>query len=210
MKKILAIIGSGHLGQQIAHYAISDSHFDDIIFFDDFTPDNEVNGFKVIGKTKLIKTSYDNGLFEELIIGIGYNHLKIRKQFYNELIDTVPFASIIHSSCWVDRTSSIEKGCVLYPNCTIEPNVTIGANSILNISCSISHDSKIGAHSFLSPRVAIAGFVDIGETSILGINSTVIDKIKIVKDTQLGAGTVVINNIDKNGLYVGNPQRFIR
>ena len=37
MKKTLAIIGSGHLGQQIAHYAISDNHYCKVVFFDDFS-----------------------------------------------------------------------------------------------------------------------------------------------------------------------------
>ena len=39
MKKTLAIIGSGHLGQQIAHYALSDNHYEKVLFFDDFSND---------------------------------------------------------------------------------------------------------------------------------------------------------------------------
>ena len=35
--KTLAIIGSGDLGQQIAHYAISDGHYEKVVFFDDFS-----------------------------------------------------------------------------------------------------------------------------------------------------------------------------
>jgi NADH/NAD ratio-sensing transcriptional regulator Rex len=37
MSKTLAIIGSGHLGQQIAHYTISDKQYEKLVFFDDFT-----------------------------------------------------------------------------------------------------------------------------------------------------------------------------
>lgn len=43
-----------------------------------------------------------------------------------------------------------------------------------------------------------------------GANIKVIDNISIVSKTQIGGGTVVTKNIEHNGLYVGNPQRFIR
>ena len=39
---------------------------------------------------------------------------------------------------------------------------------------------------------------------------TIIDNIKVNKKTQIGAGTVVINSIEKSGLYVGNPAKFVR
>ena len=34
--------------------------------------------------------------------------------------------------------------------------------------------------------------------------------INIVANTQLGGATVVINSIEKSGLYVGNPAKFVR
>jgi len=210
MSKVLAIIGSAYLGQQIAHYAISDNHFEKVVFYDDYNNESFINGYKILGTTNEILNEYKKGNFTELVIGVGYKHILIRKIFFEKFKNIIPFATIVHSSCWVDKTAKIEHGCVIYPGCVIEPNVVIQNNTILNISCSIGHDSIIGSHSFLSPRVAIAGFVKANECCIYGINSLVIDNISITENVQLGAGTVVINNIDKKGLYVGNPQRFIR
>lgn len=210
MSKVLAIIGSAYLGQQIAHYAISDNHFEKVVFFDDYNNESFIKGYKILGTTNEILNEYKKGNFTELVIGVGYKHILIRKIFFEKFKNIIPFATIVHSSCWVDKTAKIEHGCVIYPGCVIEPNVVIQNNTILNISCSIGHDSIIGSHSFLSPRVAIAGFVKANECCIYGINSLVIDNISITENVQLGAGTVVINNIDKKGLYVGNPQRFIR
>ena len=45
--KTLAIIGSGHLGQQIAHYAIADNHYQKVVFFDDFSTETAINGFEI-------------------------------------------------------------------------------------------------------------------------------------------------------------------
>lgn len=209
MTKVLAIIGSGHLGQQIAYYALSDNYCDEVVFFDDYNKDTNVNGYKILGTTSDILIEYEKGNFTQLLVGIGYKNISTRKVFFEKFRNAIPFATIIHSTSWVDKSSTIEQGCVIYPGCIIEPNVVVKNNTILNISCSVAHDSIIGPHSFLSPRVAIAGFVRIEDCCILGINSTVIDNIRICNNVQLGAGTIVISNIDKKGLYVGNPHRFI-
>jgi FlaA1/EpsC-like NDP-sugar epimerase len=78
--KTLAIIGSGDLGQQIAYYAISDNHYDKVIFFDDFATTKNVNGFLIVGNSDSIEKEFLLKSFDELIIGIGYKHLEIRKK----------------------------------------------------------------------------------------------------------------------------------
>jgi sugar O-acyltransferase (sialic acid O-acetyltransferase NeuD family) len=209
--KTLAILGSADLGQQIAYYAISDNHYEKIIFFDDFNSDRQVNGFQIIGGSDTILSSFKEGLFDELIIAIGYKHLNKKKEAYEYFIqNNIPLGKIIHSSVWVDKSAIIEQGSVVYPGCIIDSKALISANSVLNVGCTIAHDTVIGKHSFLSPRVAIAGFVKVGEQCILGINSTLIDNIEIANQTQIGGGTVVISSITTPGLYVGNPHRFIR
>ncbi|AIJ38673.1 acetyltransferase [Flavobacterium psychrophilum] len=208
--KTLAIIGSGTLGLQMAHYAIADKHYDKVVFIDDFATEKEKNGYPIIGKTTEVEKLYKQGFLEELIIGIGYKHLEVKKELYDFFLGKIPFGKIIHSSCWVDPTSVIEEGCFIYPCCVLDANVIIKANTILNLNCTIAHDTVIGNHSFLSPRIAVAGFVTIGELCFLGINATIIDNINIAKQTQIGGGAVVIQSIKKNGLYVGNPAKFIR
>jgi sugar O-acyltransferase (sialic acid O-acetyltransferase NeuD family) len=208
--KTLAILGAGHLGLQIAHYAISDNHYDKVVFFDDFATVNKIQGISIIGNAEAIINAYSNKSFDELIIGIGYKHLSLRKKHFDRFSAIIPFGKIIHSTSWIDLTATVNEGCVVYPSCSIDSNVEIGANSILNIACTVAHDTKVGKHSFLSPRVALAGFINIGEMCILGINSTIIDNISITSTVKLGGGTVVTKNIENSGLYVGNPQRFIR
>lgn len=210
MNKTLAIIGSGHLGQQIAHYAIEDNHYEKVVFFDDFSKDSYVNGFQILGNTKDIQVSFIDNQFDEILIGIGYKHLDVRKKLFEQFINKIPFGKIIHSTSWIDITAIIEEGCIIYPSCCIDGNAIVGSNSILNVSCTIAHDTVIGSHCFLSPRVALAGFIKIQEMCIIGINATIIDNIFIVAKTQIGGGTVVTKNIENAGLYVGNPHKFIR
>ena len=210
MSKILGIIGAGHLGLQIAHLAISDGHFDEVVFFDDFTKESSVGGFEILGTSAVVLEQFRKNAFHQLVIGIGYNHLNIRKEFFEKFQDSVPFATIIHSSCFVDSTAKVGAGVVLYPSCCIDANTTILENSIINLSCTIAHDTSIGAHSFLAPRVAVAGFVKTGERCFFGINTTISDSISIIAQTQTGAAAVVIKNITFSGVYVGNPIKKIR
>lgn len=208
--KTLAIIGSGHLGQQIAHYAISDNHYEKVVFFDDYTEKKEANGFPILGNSDKIEKEFAKQSFDEILIGIGYKHLAKRKEIFETLKNKIPFGKIIHSSCWVDKTAKVLEGCVIYPGCNIDAHAEIQNNTILNIGCTIAHDTVVGNHCFLSPRVALAGFIKMEELCIIGINATVIDNINIVTQTQIGAGTVVIKSIENKGLYVGNPQKYIR
>lgn len=208
--KTLAIIGAGHLGQQIAHFAINDKHYRQVVFFDDMATTSVVNGFKVIGKSETVIEEYSKNSFDELIIGIGYKHIQVRKSIFEMFKNIVPFGKIIHSSCYLDDTALVNPGCVIYPKCILDTKVIIGCNTVLNIACTIAHDTIIGENCFLSPRVAIAGFVNIEEMCVLGINSTIIDNLSIKCKTQVGGAGLVIKDIEKSGLYVGNPVRFIR
>lgn len=205
MNKVLAILGAGELGKQIANFALKDKHYSEVFFYDDINISEEIKG-----NTNDLITDFNNNLFDELIIGIGYNHLKAREEKFQFLKDKIKFGKIIHSTSWVDESANIEEGCVIYPNCVVDKNVIIKHNTILNLNCTIAHDTVIGTSCFLSPSVAIAGFVSIKEQCIIGINSTIIDNIVICNNTQIGGGTVVIKNIEEKGLYVGNPAKFIR
>jgi len=209
MSKVLAIIGAGHLCQQIANIAIADNHYPKVIFFDDFQKGKSA-GHEIAGKIEEVTTHYQNNYFDELIIAIGYNHLEFKKQTFNNFFGKIPFGKLIHSASYVDPTATVNSGSVIFPGCCIDANAVIGYNSILNLNCTVAHDSVVGAHSFLAPRVAMAGFVNVGENCYLGINATIIDNITIVSGTQLGGATVVIKNITEKGLYVGNPSKFIR
>lgn len=210
MKK-LAIIGSGDLGQLIAYHCENDKQAEVVGFFDDFKRKGEiVELHPILGGTKDIETLFLEHKFDELIVAIGYHHFDFRQQVFEDFKGKVPFARLIHSSCYVDDSCELGEGVCLLPGSVLDRNVKIKSNVLLNIDCTIAHDSIINEHSFLSPRVAIAGYVNIGERCNIGINSTIIDNITIANDVQTGGGSVIIRTIKESGVYVGNPIRKIK
>lgn len=209
MNSVLGILGAGHLGQQIAHYALADHHFEQVVFFDDFTKASVVNNCKVLGTTNDVLECFTQKKITHLMVGIGYKHMEARAAFYDQFKNEIPFGTLIHSSCWVDPTAQIGAGVMVYPGSILDANVVIEHNVLLNVGCTIAHDTCIGAHCFLSPRVALAGFITVEEKVQLGINCTVIDNITIVNEAQVGAGAVVVKDITKKGIYVGIPAQLI-
>ena len=209
--KRLAIIGSGDLGQQIAYHAGQDNHYTVAGFFDDFRKPGETAGANtVLGCLADILKKYQEGMFDHLMIGIGYKHFQKRRECFDAFAGQIPFGRIIHSQSSVDPSCRIGEGVFILPGCVLDQQVVIGENVLINVGSCIAHDSQIGGHTFLSPRVAIAGFTTVGECCNIGINTTIIDNIRVQDRVQTGGGTVVIRDLDQPGLYVGNPARFVR
>lgn len=211
MKKLL-IIGAGDLGQQIAHFVTTDNQFEVIGYVDDWHEKGAIiKGKPVLGCIDDLSKLYANGQFEEVLIGIGYKHFAFRKALYEKYKDSIPFATFVHSSCYVDPTAEIGKGVVIYPRCIIDKNAHVFENVLIDFGSGIGHDSELERHSFIAPMVAIAGGVGVGETCFIGIGATIIDHIQIVNSTTVGGGAVVVKNIvEPNGIYVGNPARFLK
>ncbi len=210
MKRV-AIIGSGDLGQLIAYHCENDKQAKVVGFFDDFKTKNEIIGtLPVLGGVKDIESVFLASKFDELVIAIGYHYFDFRQQIFEEFKNKIPFAKLIHSSCYIDDSCEIGEGVCLLPGSVLDRNVKIKSNVLINVACTIAHDSEIEEHSFLSPRVAIAGFSFVGKCCNIGINSTIIDNITITDNVQTGGGSVVIKNIEKSGVYVGNPVRKIK
>lgn len=199
MKK-LAVIGGGDLGKQIAYHA-ANCGYEFVGFFDDYATN-------ALGKIEHVESGYTDGLFDELMMGIGYKHMAVREELYLSYRTKIPFGKVIHPSAVIDSSCTIGFGSFIYPGCTLDMNVEIGENVSVNAGCIIAHDSKIGSHSMLSPGVVVSGFVDVQEKVNLGTGTKVIDNITLGPGVRTGAGAVVTQNFTQPGLYVGVPAKF--
>src|SRR6478609_9221804 len=120
--KRLAIIGSGDLGQLIAYHA-KDSGYLVAGFFDDFKGKGSLMGeFTILGTSEDIENSFSVNEFDVLMIGIGYKHFLQRKFYFEKFRNRIPFATIIHSSCFVSSSCIIKEGTIILPGCTLDRN----------------------------------------------------------------------------------------
>tara|TARA_B100001989_G_scaffold131373_1_gene92869 strand:- start:12 stop:449 length:438 start_codon:yes stop_codon:yes gene_type:complete len=117
---------------------------------------------------------------------------------------------------------------------TLGNNVFIGPFVEIQKNVFVDDDTRIQSHSFLCEKVKIGKNCFIGhgtmfinddfkndkinkvfkQTNIsnnvlIGSNSTILP-VKICSKVIIGAGSVVTKNINKSGVYAGNPAKFIR
>jgi len=208
MKKV-AIVGAGDLGQLIGHHLPACGEYTAAGFFDDYAvPGTRVKNIPVLGPLSMVADSFSSGQFDEIMIGIGYNHMKFRKAIFESLHGKIPFATLIHSSSYVDHSATLGSGCFILPGCTVDAHAKLGNNVLLNTGGVVAHDTSIGSHSFLAPSVAVAGKTQIGECCILGINCTIIDNLTLGNFIRIAAGAVVVKNLELSGMYAGVPAQL--
>ena len=117
---------------------------------------------------------------------------------------------------------------------TLGNNVFIGPFVEIQKNVFVDDDTRIQSHSFLCEKVKIGKNCFIGHGTmfinddfkndkinkvfkqtnvsnnvLIGSNSTILP-IKICSKVIIGAGSVVTKNINKSGVYAGNPAKFIR
>lgn len=127
--------------------------------------------------------------------------------------------------CHIYSKAIIGKNCTIGQNVMIGPNVMIGNNCKIqnNVSiydgCIIEDDVFLGPScvftNILKPNAKIDQKSNFKKTLLkkgttIGANSTIICGISLEENTFIGAGSVVTKNTIKNGLYYGNPAKFIK
>jgi len=210
MKRV-AIIGAGVLGTHIAHYILQDSHLRLAGFYDDYQEKGTVvNKGVVLGAINNIEFDFKKNVFDQLLIGVGYNHLYVRQKLFEKFTPNIPFATYVHPSAYVDSSVTLGEGVVVFPGCVLDKDVKVGNNVLFNIGCFIAHDSQVADNCFFGPGVVSAGFVSIGMHCFLGINTSIINNIDICDKVRTGGGTVVVSDIKEPGLYIGTPAKLLK
>jgi sugar O-acyltransferase (sialic acid O-acetyltransferase NeuD family) len=207
MKNVLAIIGAGALGQHIAHYAQLTDKFSRIVFVDDTLNVGSYSFGDVLGKLSEIDKLINADVFQNLLIGIGYNHMQKRKELFNKLNSSISFPNIIHSTCYIDKSTLMGIGNILLPGCIIDKGCTIGNNIFFNPGTIIAHDSNIMDHAFFGAGVNISGFVRTGSCCFFGTGTSTIENITIGDNVRTGASALITKNISEPGTYIGIPAR---
>lgn len=123
-------------------------------------------------------------------------------------------------------------GCTIGANTFVGPFVEIQKDVVIGESCKIQSHTficelvTIGNHCFVGHGVMFINDVfsnggpaqgnkdlwkktTIGNNVSIGSNATILP-VYICDEVVIGAGAVVTKNINKPGIYAGNPARFIR
>jgi UDP-3-O-[3-hydroxymyristoyl] glucosamine N-acyltransferase len=89
-------------------------------------------------------------------------------------------------------------------------STVIGSRTIISSLCVVGHNTVIGENCSMAIQSGISGTCKIGNRCFIGIGAKVRDSVSICDDVVIGIGAVVIRDIDRPGVYAGNPARFLR
>ena len=210
MKK-LAIIGAKEFAEQITDFAIQTGEFEVVGYYDNIEPKGSiVNDRTILGTVEDAIAGHQEGVFDEIFIGVGYTRFDLREQFYEQLKGIVPFANIIMPSSEVSPTAKMGEGIYIGPHTTIAAHTVVDNNVFVHGHCLLGHDSHIHSHSYFSGRDYMAGFCDVGERVFVGLSVCVADHINITNDVWVGIGSIVAKDLSQSGKYMSASTRLIR
>ena len=166
--KRLVILGFGGYGNTVADVVDSAKMYDEIIFLDDNSKDEKVNG---------VCRDYVNYIDENTWFypAFGNNNLRV-EWIYAFNGAGAQVATIIHPSAYVSPNAVVEKGCAVLPQAVVNTTATVRTGCIVNFGAVVDHDVLIekGVH--------------------LCINSVVKAYNRIAPFAKIEAGQVIFNN----------------
>ena len=180
-----------------------------IIGYTDVEDKGDILGIPYIGKEDTIDMSKKN-----VIIGLSYLKTPKDRSLRLKLISDFSikkclFPIVKSRSSIISKNVFIGVGTLIYEQVVVNVNTRIGSHSILNTSSIVEHDCVIENNFFLGPNSTICGNVKIGKNVFVGAGTVIQDDLNIVDNVVIGAGSVVTKSIFKEGLYYGNPAKFI-
>ena len=209
--KRLAIIGTKEFAEQITTFAIQTGNFEVVGYYDNIEPKGSiVNGRPVLGTVLDAVEGFQEHVFDEIFIAVGYTRFDLRELFYNQLKGKVPFANIIMPSAKIATGVEIGEGVFLGGLTTIDPGTVIEDNVFIHGLSNIGHNNVISAHTYISGRCNTAGFCSIGSRVFIGICTIVADHVSICDDVWVGLGCIVAKNIKEPGKYMSPAAKLYK
>ena len=209
--KRLTIIGTKEFAEQITDFATRTGEFEVVGYYDNIEPKgNFVNGRPVLGMVKDAITDFQQHVFDEIFIGVGYTRFDLRESFYSELKGKVPFANIIMPTVKIGQDVVLGEGVFIGGGSIIGNGSVIENDVFIHGKSYVGHNNHIGAHTYISGRFNSAGFVTIGKRNFIGICVIISDHIKLADDVWIGLGCIVAKNIKEPGKYMSPAAKLFK
>ncbi|MFC6079699.1 acetyltransferase [Sphaerisporangium aureirubrum] len=120
------------------------------------------------------------------------------------------YATLVHPSACVSRTSSIGPGSVVLAQAVLTAAVTLGAHVSVMPHVTLTHDDEVGDFATLAAGVRLAGGVRVEPGAYLGSGALVRETRVIGYYSLVGMGAVVTRDIPPEQVWAGVPARYVR
>ena len=171
----------------------------------------ETIGQKVLS-CKIIGTDNDIPLYvdkADFLITVGQIKSNAIRVKLAKLVEKAggKFATIIANDAHVSKHAEIGEGTVVMHKAIVNADASIGKQCIINTMADIEHDTRIGDFCHISTAAIVNGEVKVGNNVFIGSQAVIHNCKNITNDIIIAAGSVVTRNLDKSGIYAGNPAK---
>ncbi|QUG73663.1 N-acetyltransferase (plasmid) [Erwinia sp. E602] len=141
----------------------------------------------------------------------------IRDVKYGENVTVISPVNIyeceLEDNVFIGPFVEIQKGCVISEGTRIQSHTFLCEDVSIGSNCFIGHNVTFANDLFRSgaPDPSSSSWITItlGDNVTIGSGATILTTY-IASGSVIGAGSVVIKDIEKKGVYAGNPARLIR
>ncbi len=119
------------------------------------------------------------------------------------------FATIIHPTARMDKTSKVGEGVILSARADVTTNCILGDFVFCNVAAQVGHDAVVGDYCTLFPNCSIAGGSVLGKGVTVGTSASTYPGIHIGDNATVGMNSAVIRNVKPNATVMGVPAKSI-
>ncbi len=211
--KNLIILGAGGTAFDLVDIAIAMNKkritWNIIGFLDDnpILKGKKIYGYPVLGSiSESIK--FSDAYFSS---SIGDAYRPTLRKNVREMVpfDNSRFASLIHPTAVISKTSKVEPGAIIYSNVTLSGAVYVGHDVFLCGNTFLGHECVIGNHCVLSVGNYLASDVHVGNCCYLGVGVMVRHQTIIGDNCLIGMGTKVVKSVPSNSKLINRLENII-
>ncbi|WP_369190943.1 acetyltransferase [Streptomyces sp. R08] len=206
----LVIVGAGGFARETAQAAADAGEFKVLGHLDDNPAlhGTEVDGVPVLGGCDLIGELPE----ARVVICVGNpRDYAARARLVRRLaLPADRYATVVHPTASVSRTSQVGPGTVLLAHCTLTAAVHVGAHVAVMPQVVLTHDDVVEDFATLASGVRLGGGARLECGAYAGSGALVREGTTVGAWSLIGMGSAVLGDVPPGEVWVGSPARRLR
>ncbi|MEW2300735.1 acetyltransferase [Streptomyces sp. NPDC006655] len=206
----LVIVGAGGFARETAQ-AVRDAGEAELLGHLDDNPalhGTEVDGVPVLGGCDLVHDL--PGVRVVVCVGNPRDYAARARLVGRLALPEDRYATVVHPTAAVSRTSRIGPGTVLLAHCALTAAVRVGAHVAVMPQAVLTHDDVVEDFATITSGVRLGGGTRLEQGAYVGSGALVREGTTVGAWSLVGMGSAVLGDVPPGEVWVGSPARRLR